>query len=631
MKKITIYLFLLIFSFELQAQTVLDSLESIVNNTPENEKIAKAISISESYINKSLQTSLYFARMSYTISIEKENEYLRAVSGKLLGKILLGKGNFDEAGRYLDSAYKYFENNNRKKDLCETLILLGDLNIDLSRYDIALEFYNNALKNADNDDLLSMSLNNIGLVYLSTGENGQAMEYFDKAINLESSVKDKTAISDAYGNMAVLYEEEKKYDEALENYLKSIEIEESSGRINDAAMNYISIGDLYRKKKEYDKSKEYIEKGITISKKSGNKPTELYGYRFLTVLYKETSKFKEAFEASEKISELQSSIFNENTLNMIAEDETRNGIERRDKEIQLLQEKNSTLKEQRIIIIIASGLFLVIIFILIIQIYKRRLLNRKLDALNKELTKNNLKLKESEDKLNKSNSEKDKLFSVISHDLKGPFSGFLGISKIISDDIDNLTRPEISELSQALYSSLYNQYKLLDNLLQWSKLQLGRFFTQMQDIEVCNRINDMIELFLPNAKKKEIKLTPDCIENMMIKSDHNIFTLVLQNLISNSIKFTSENGTILIKAYFEEKYAIVEINDNGIGMKPEKIQSILNAEAGISSLGTDGEGGTGIGLSLSRELISKINGKLEISSNYGVGTSAKVYFPLENR
>jgi signal transduction histidine kinase len=153
----------------------------------------------------------------------------------------------------------------------------------------------------------------------------------------------------------------------------------------------------------------------------------------------------------------------------------------------------------------------------------------------------------------------------------------------------------------------------------------------MQDIEVCNRINDMIELFLPNAKKKEIKLTPDCIENMMIKSDHNIFTLVLQNLISNSIKFTSENGTILIKAYFEEKYAIVEINDNGIGMKPEKIQSILNAEAGISSLGTDGEGGTGIGLSLSRELISKINGKLEISSNYGVGTSAKVYFPLENR
>lgn len=631
MKKIAIYLFLLIFTFELQSQTVLDSLESIVNNTPENEKIAKAISISESFINKSLQTSLYFAKLSHKMSIERDNEYFRAVSGKLLGKILLGKGNFDEAGRFLDSAYKYFEINNRKKDLCETLILLGDLNIDLSRYDIALEFYNNALKNADNDDLLSMSLNNIGLVYLSTEENEQAMEYFDKAIKLESSVKDKTAISDAYGNMAVLYENEKKYDEALRNYLKSIEIEEASGRINDAAMNYISIGDLYRKKKEYDKSKEYIEKGMAISRNSGNKPTELYGYRFLTLLYKETGKFKEALESSERISELQSSIFNDNTLNMIAEDETRNGIERRDKEIQLLQEKNSTLKEQRIIIIIASGLFLLIIFILIIQIYKRRLLNRKLDALNKELTENNLKLKESEEKLNKSNSEKDKLFSVISHDLKGPFSGFLGISKIISDDIDNLTRPEISELSQALYSSLYNQYKLLDNLLQWSKLQLGRFFTQIQEIEVCNRINDMIELFLPNAKKKEIEIISDCKEKMVIKSDQNIFTLVLQNLISNSIKFTGEKGTIIIKAYFEEKYAIFEINDNGIGMKPEKIQAILNAEAGISSLGTDGEGGTGLGLSLSRELISKINGKLEITSNYGVGTSAKVYFPLENQ
>lgn len=631
MKNITIYLLLLIFAFELQAQTVLDSLESIVNNSPENEKIAKAISTSESFINKSLQTSLYFAKLSYTLSIEKENEYLRAVSGKLIGKILLGKGNYDEAGRYLDSAYKYFEKNNRKKDLCETLILLGDLNIDLSRYDIALEFYNNALKNADNDDLLSMSLNNIGLVYLSIEENEQAMEYFDKAIKLESSVKDKTAISDAYGNMAVLYENEKKYDEALKNYLKSIEIEEASGRINDAAMNYISIGDLYRKKKEYDKSKEFIEKGISISRNTGNKPIELYGYRYLALLYKETGKYKEALETSERISDLQSIIFNENTLNMIAEDETKNGIERRDKEIQLLQEKNSTLKEQRIFIVVASGIFLIIIFILIIQIYKRRLLNRKLDALNKELTENNLKLKESEEKLNKSNSEKDKLFSVISHDLKGPFSGFLGISKIISDDIDNLTRPEISELSQALYSSLYNQYKLLDNLLQWSKLQLGRFFTQIQDIEVCSRIDDMIELFLPNAKKKEIEIASDCKENMIIKSDLNIFTLVLQNLISNSIKFTGDKGKVIIKAYLEEKYAIVEINDDGIGMKPEKIQAITNAEAGISSLGTDGEGGTGLGLSLSRELISKINGKLEITSNYGVGTTAKVYFPLENQ
>lgn len=631
MKKILFYLLLILTTYELKSQTVIDSLESIIDNTPEKDRIAFTISESEKLFNKSLQSSLYFAKKSYEISIEQNNEYYKAVSGKLIGKIFLSKGNIDEANRYLDSSYRYFERNNRKRDLCETLILLGDLYIDLSRYDIALEYYNKALKNADNDDLLSMSLNNIGLAYLSKENTDLAKEYFDKAIKLESSVNDKTAISDAYGNLAVLYEEEKKYDEALKNYLKSIEIEEASGRLNDAAMNYISIGDLYRKKKDYEKSKEYILKGIKTSQNAGIKPTELYGYRFLTLLYKETGNYKEAFEASDKITELQNTIFNENALKVIAEDEIRNGIERRDKEILLLREKNSTLKEQRIFIIAASALFFVVIIILILQIYKRRLLNKKLDALNKELTENNLKLKESEEKLNKSNSEKDKLFSVISHDLKGPFSGFLGISKIISDDIDNLTRPEISELSQALYSSLYNQYKLLDNLLQWSKLQLGRFFVQMQDVEVCNRINDMIELFLPNAKKKEINLKSECNGDLTIKSDQNIFTLVLQNLISNSIKFTGEKGTVKIKSYFEEKFAVVEINDTGIGMKPEKIKAIFNAETGISSLGTDGEGGTGLGLSLSRELIAKINGKLEITSNYGMGTSVKVYFPLDNQ
>lgn len=630
MKKIIIYIFVFLFSFELHSQTVLDSLESIINKAPANEKIATALSISENFFNKSLQTALYFAKKSYDISVEQKNEYYRSVSGRLIGKIYLNKGKYDEAKIYLDSSYNYFERNNLRRDLCETIILLGDLYVDLYRFDIALDYYNNALKYADNDDLISMSLNNIGSVYLSRKERNTAREYFEKAIKFESSVKDKTSISDAYGNLAMLYEEEKNYNEAIKNYQKSIEIEEAAGRLNDAALNYISMGDLYKTKKEYDKAKEYIEKGIRIAQNIGAKPTELYGYRFLAYLYRATGNYKEAYEIADKISFLQDTIYNENTMNIIAEEEVRSGIERRDKEIQILISKNTSLNQQRMLIISASALFLLIIIILIIQVIIKRKLNRKLDALNRELMENNLKLKESEERLNISNSEKDKLFSVISHDLKGPFSGFLGISKIIADDIDNLTKKEISELSQALYTSLYNQYKLLDNLLQWSKLQLGRFYIQIQDIEVCNRIHDMVELFMPNAKKKEIELKIECDESMIIKSDQNIFTLVLQNLISNSIKFTAENGTVLIKTYKEGSYSVIEIKDSGIGMKPEKIQAILNTEPGISSLGTYGEGGTGLGLSLSIELLKKVNGKLELTSEYGNGTTAKVYFPSEN-
>jgi len=181
-KRILFYLLLFLSAFELKSQTVIDSLESVIDNTPEKDRITFAISESEKILNKSLQTALYFAKKSYEMSVEQNNEYYKAVSGKLIGKIFLSKGNFDEANRYLDSSYRYFERNNRKRDLCETLILLGDLYIDLSRYDIALEYYNKALKNADNDDLLSMSLNNIGLAYLSKGENELAKEYFDKVV-----------------------------------------------------------------------------------------------------------------------------------------------------------------------------------------------------------------------------------------------------------------------------------------------------------------------------------------------------------------------------------------------------------------------------------------------------------------
>lgn len=630
MRRLIFFFFFFVLSIELHSQTVLDSLENILNKTPEKGKIVTAISISESFINESLQTALYFAKKSHDFSINQNDNYYKAVTLRLIGKILLNKGNYEEAKIFLDSSYKFFESNNLRMDLCETLILLGDLYVDLGRLDISLDYYNNALKYADNDDLISMSLNNIGAVYLANNDRKKAIDYFEKAIKFEFSVKDKTSISDAYGNLAILYEEEKNYDEALKNYQKSIEIEEASGRLNDAALNYISMGDLYTKKKEYDKAKEYIEKGIKLSQSIGSKPTELYGYRFLADLLKLTGNYKEAFEISLLIINLQDSIYNENTLNIIAEEEVRSGIERRDKEIQLLISKNTSLNQQKLIIISASVLLILIILILFIQVINKRKLNRKLEALNRELTENNLKLKESEERLNKSNSEKDKLFSVISHDLKGPFNGFLGISKIIADDIDNLTKPEISELSNALYTSLYNQYKLLDNLLQWSKLQLGRFYVNIQNIEVCNRINDMVELFMLNAKKKGVDLKAECNESMLIKSDLNIFTLVLQNIISNSIKFTAENGLVLIKTYREGKYYVIEIKDTGIGMKPEKIHAILNTEPGISSLGTDGEGGTGLGLSLSIELLKKINGKLEITSEYGNGTTVKIYFPSES-
>jgi PAS domain S-box-containing protein len=228
----------------------------------------------------------------------------------------------------------------------------------------------------------------------------------------------------------------------------------------------------------------------------------------------------------------------------------------------------------------------------------------------------------SKEELLRTNAEKDKFFSIIAHDLKSPFSGFLGLTKVMASQIQDLTMHEMQELSNEMQNSASNLYKLLENLLEWSRIQRGAISFNPEIVYVKG-IVDMTVDFIQNwAEQKEISITNTIDETWKSIIDINMISTVIRNLISNAIKFTPRGGRINISAkVLDNKFIEVSVNDTGMGMDQETIAKLFKIDEKVSSLGTEGEPSTGLGLLLCKEFIDKNTGQIRVESKLGIGSS----------
>jgi len=237
-------------------------------------------------------------------------------------------------------------------------------------------------------------------------------------------------------------------------------------------------------------------------------------------------------------------------------------------------------------------------------------------------------LKESRQQLIEMNSAKDKFFSIIAHDLKGPFLGFLGISEELNQNVSEMSREEIAELAGVMHSSAKKTFNLLNNLLEWSRLQTGNMKLQPQEIELKAATELCSYLLESAAVLKSINIINEVDAGLTVNADKNMLDTILRNVISNAIKFSYPGGTIQITSAVENGMARLSVKDNGVGIKDDILEKIFRIDSGVSSKGTNGEQGTGLGLILCKELVEKNNGVIEISSIFGSGTIITISLPL---
>jgi len=246
-----------------------------------------------------------------------------------------------------------------------------------------------------------------------------------------------------------------------------------------------------------------------------------------------------------------------------------------------------------------------------------------------EFARLNEKLSESESQLQETNNSKDKFFSIISHDLRSPFTSIIGFAEVMIEDIENLSKSEIKEFTSSIYKSAKNIQNLLENLLQWSRVQTGRIEYNPIKFDLSNLVNDVVALFQVMAARKKINLLNEVEENYQIIADKFMIDTVLRNLVSNAIKFTHQSGEIKICANenISKGNLQISVSDSGLGIKEEILQKLFKIDENITTRGTEKEKGTGIGLILCKEFIEKHNGQIWVESKLGEGSQFKFNIP----
>ncbi len=255
-------------------------------------------------------------------------------------------------------------------------------------------------------------------------------------------------------------------------------------------------------------------------------------------------------------------------------------------------------------------------------------------SLTGEMLANAVKRKINEERLvfyskelEEINRSKDRFYSMVSHDLKSPFQGLLGLASFIISEADNLSKSEIKEFVGNIETSSKNLYNLLENLLNWTRFELGRIQFYPEEFYLYDLLEEIANLLNGIAKKKDLELNFDVQKDFTMIADRKMMYSVLSNLIVNGIKFTNSGGNVTVNAKKSGSNVIIKVSDNGIGMTNEQINSLFDITNINSTMGTNNEKGTGLGLLLCGEMIEKHNGKIEITSAVNKGTCFIISIP----
>ena len=262
-------------------------------------------------------------------------------------------------------------------------------------------------------------------------------------------------------------------------------------------------------------------------------------------------------------------------------------------------------------------------------------LNSEINDLQRQLIKEKHSLQHALTQLNEANNEleelvatKDKLFSIIAHDLKNPFNVLLGFSELLAENMHKYPPEKSQTFARNIYDSSKQAYELLSNLLEWSRVQTGKLEplpVKVKPSEVVQEVNSVCA-DIAASKEIDLQMVIDC--DAFIRADKEMLKTILRNLVTNALKFTFPGGKVVIKTQFQAQEILFVVSDTGFGIEPVHLQSLFNVDCGLSERGTANEKGTGLGLILCKEFVEIQGGQIRAESEPGKGSDFKFTVPL---
>lgn len=251
----------------------------------------------------------------------------------------------------------------------------------------------------------------------------------------------------------------------------------------------------------------------------------------------------------------------------------------------------------------------------------------KLKDVNQQLASQRDELNKVNEQLQAINDSKDQFLSLIAHDLRGPFTSLVGFSNYLMTEIDDLSFDEIKKYSKFIYDSSNRTYVLLETLLKWARSQMGKMQVNAEKNDLYLVSSAAMEIVHVNANKKDVVLVNKVKKDTFAYFDSNMIDTVIRNLVSNSLKFTPAKGEIKLSVEDKDDFVEVLVADTGVGMSAEAVNNLFKIGVCVTTTGTEGEQGTGLGLILCKEFVEKNGGDIRVESKEGKGTTFFVTLP----
>lgn len=552
------------------------------------------------------KTAIPYFHQALETSYKLNDSVQMAYAYNNLGDAFLFTGNRVLALQYAKSSVQIFEKLNHTSGIAYGYTNLGLVYRAEGNYSLALDCFNRVKEmreNVGDKNGVASVLREIALVYQENGQLDQAEAFFEESYQYHLKINNIRYAAYCLSGMADNYYLQKRFQKAYKYYLQAVKLNNERDFSYGQIDNYIGLALVYAQQNKRKQGENILNKALQISASIYNPSKTLKIYKSYGTFYQILKDYKNSTHSLEHFLELSDSILSIQQFDILNEIQSNFVLNQSLKETQ--QQLKSQKTEEKYLFVI-SLLMLILIVVFIWRMHAQRKMNQKLKQINES---------------------KDKLFSVISHDLKAPFHSLLGFTEILSRNLKNKDYENANKYADIVNRSAGENLKLLNNLLNWSLSQTGRINLNPKSISLEYLFKELKNLFDENANNYGIQLVFSSSIKGKVLLDPDILKIIIGNLISNALKYTEKKGLIQISAWSTSSRIMLSVTDNGLGMTQDMLVKLFDNFQSTTSPGLRNEKGSGLGLILCSELIKIHNGSISVKSELNKGSVFEIEIP----
>ncbi|PKQ69536.1 hypothetical protein BZG01_01005 [Labilibaculum manganireducens] len=554
-----------------------------------------------------------------------------------INKALLNRANiYNNIGKY-DLALKdyfksltYFKKSNNLKILTSIYNNLGLVYKNIKDYKNALKYYNESAKISFENNITStlyFSNTNIANILSIQNKFQEALSYYNKNLEILKEKPNKYQLAQTYHNIGSCFMEMEQDSMALEYLNQSLLLKKEIGNKNLIISTINSLAHVYYQQELYTKALIYRKKALTLAVETKNIEYQKDCNRELFAIFAQLHQADSAIHYILNYELLKDSIFNLKNLKQIAEIQEKYESEKKETQITLLEKVNKSRMWQRNSLIVLLILLIGYAIFIVRSYYINKKTHRLLQLQNERIQWHKTLLDQKNVALSDSNKTKNRLFQIISHDLRSPLASVYNIAQLIKIFIQQRKYQLLEESCHDMEESISNVLSLTDNLLSWSLNQSGKLPYKPAILSLKPLLENNLRTYSSVAKQKNIHLQLLLEETVMVFADRQMLDTVIRNLINNSLKFTKSGGVIAIGLNQSDNFVELWIKDSGIGISEDQIAHLFEIDHSQSYNGTNGEKGNGLGLLLCKQFIEQNKGEIRVESTLNLGTTFRITIP----